>query len=146
MTASRVKGNEKNARSVRRSWFDGVCLTAHVLQREQEELCVPSVLHCVVEAFLGGYADSDDVEGAQQSVAFQRRLPDCSRRAALKTALRTRVRHRMVCALCLSAFAVSRQFVACPLVGFQVQWHRGRGLQRACSASTDAHAATSSRS
>ena len=51
MTASLVKGNEKNARSVRMSWFDGVCLTAHVLQREQEELCVPSVLLCVVEAF-----------------------------------------------------------------------------------------------
>ena len=47
-------------------------LTSHVLQREEEELCVPSVLLCVVEAF-GGYADSDDVEGTQE---WPQRLPE----------------------------------------------------------------------
>ena len=47
------------------SWFDRVCLTAHVLQQEKEELCVPSVLLCIVDAF-GGYTYSDDVEGAHR--------------------------------------------------------------------------------
>ena len=55
------EGTQKNCSlSAHVSWFTGVRFTSHVLQQEKEELCVL----CVVEAF-GGYADSDDVEGAQ---------------------------------------------------------------------------------
>ena len=66
MSASRVKGNKKNCSlsAHMSSWFNGVRLKSHVLQ-EEEKLCVPAVLLCVVGAF-GGYAYSDDVESAHR--------------------------------------------------------------------------------
>ena len=37
-------------------WFDRVCVTPHVTQQKEVELCVRSTFLCVVE-FLGGYGD-----------------------------------------------------------------------------------------
>ena len=45
------------------SWFNRVRLTSHDLQ-QQKDHCAPTVLLRVVEAS-GGYADSNDVEGAR---------------------------------------------------------------------------------
>ena len=61
-----MKGESKNLPfDADMSWFNRVRLTSDVLQREKEELCVPSALLCVVEAS-GGYADSDDIEGNKE--------------------------------------------------------------------------------
>ena len=91
--------------------------------RKKEEFCVPSAVLCVVEAF-GGYTNRGRSVKATKIPIIATPSPFCSSIFGRRFCSLNPRATLVVCAICPSAFAVRRHFVAFPVLGLQVKLHQ----------------------